>query len=320
MRSLVSDDNRKVYPLHNPGLLASSPFPFTYCRGITLVTPTHLAMTLGLKGSANVPPMHCILIPDGIRMRLLCLPLSDAPSRVLKAFRAPKFGSACAECKQLGEVATLALLQCEDEDGHLIALLLCPSREKGGNIHRFFIGTHGQCPNKNHEPSRTVNLAKEALAEVLVHVRPVTVEVLLLRHYSYPPIPKSLPQLSSDSLLSPVPGPVDFPDGITFAITPHSIDTLDALGFVPSPLQITHTDRQVVLETTLNLSGGCSSHVPYTIELRLLLRRLEGESASLCLYVKVRTSSSHAITTVLPLTLPSLESRSASIHGTSFTS
>ncbi|OJT04025.1 Vegetative incompatibility protein HET-E-1 [Trametes pubescens] len=285
MRSLATRGHDR-FDERSPGLLASSPHPFKDSSDITLVTPSHLATSLRLeRSSEDVPTMHCIFTPNGVRMRLLCLPLVGA-QHALEAFREVEIGSTCAECRRLGHADTLAFLQCQNRLGHLIALPLCRSREEGGSKHGLYIRTHGQCSDKWHRSYRTVALPKETLVVLLQQVRPAVVEVSLLRYDAHPPIPKSLRSNVVHANLDLWSG-YGLRNQLVFDIAPHSIYSLKAQGFVPSPLRVARSDRAIFLTTTLTFNGASRSRrAPPAIELGLSLTEVESWDTKACFSIK----------------------------------
>lgn len=95
------------------GLLTSSPTSFFHCSDIEPITSSSLAQILRIQEN-QVPPVHCIFTPEGVSMRLICLPLSGVPE-IRKAFQAPQSErDICVECGNMGELETLALLQCQE--------------------------------------------------------------------------------------------------------------------------------------------------------------------------------------------------------------
>lgn len=256
----------------NPGLLATSPDPFFHCGDITPIASSRLVHVLRLNQGSDCPPLHCIFTPEGVRMRLLCLPIAKVP-HFLDAFCwRQRSNSTCLECSRfgLGELNTLALLQCQDGYDHLIALPLSLSCEEGGNKAAFRIGSLGKCVGLwGHEPYHTIYLNNNEVAEVLERVRPTAVDVLLLRRYSHPPIPKSLQMCNDIPLL-------DLHQTV-FKIAPHSIDGLRPAHIVPSPLQAVHSEdrSEVTLTTTLSFVGiDDSSEAPRAIELSIRLNKI----------------------------------------------
>ncbi|KAL1945062.1 hypothetical protein VTO73DRAFT_2682 [Trametes versicolor] len=259
----------------DPGLLASSPSDFQCCRTTTPVMPSDLASRLRLNGSEDIPPLHCVFTPQGVRVHLLCLSLAKIP-QVSHAFWKGLGRDICPDCKPLRKTDVLALLQCEDTDGSLVALPLYQLRGGARNIGGgSLIGTHIQCTNWRHKPFHVVRLTKEALEEALEYVAPVAMEVSLLRQHSRPPMPKSLlpgnPVLRSTISL----WPGDRPDGVAFRLTPRSIEALQKLGFSPSPLRDVRSEREILLVTNLAHSVGSGTPpggaLQPTVQLRLTL-------------------------------------------------
>lgn len=326
LRSLDGCQDPRDYCLDNPCLLASSPAAFEHCRNITAVRPSHFASRLHLKGREDVPPLHCIITPQGIRVQLLCVNLATI-SQVMNAFWGANNQNPCADCAGRGKADVLAFLQCKDADDAIIALPLCwPRAMQHGNQYGLFVGTHVQCTKRSHQPFHTVRLSKAALEEALAHVGPVCIEVSLLRRHSVPPIPKSriYPSVRKDRTGSIDLWPGDDPDGVIFHISPRSIASLATLGFVPSALQVMRSEREIALGTTLShgavdrvLQDGESQP---TIQLRLVLRQPKSEhlwfltlwdtevniSATPVSVLKVRSGASFVARPVCPSRLISL--------------
>ncbi|KAL1945039.1 hypothetical protein VTO73DRAFT_2659 [Trametes versicolor] len=139
--------NSESYGADCPGLLASSPLSFMNCRNITPITPSHFASRLCLEEDEDVPPLLCVVTPQGIRLRLICVNLAEIPD-VMEAIRNSR-GTLCDGCLELDLAYTLALLQCEDEDGSIIALPLRQPREGARDGRGLFIGTHVQCSDQS---------------------------------------------------------------------------------------------------------------------------------------------------------------------------
>ncbi|EIW51946.1 HET-domain-containing protein [Trametes versicolor FP-101664 SS1] len=278
MHSLTkrSSSHEQLGP-HYPGLFASSPLAFTSASSITPVTPSRLATTLGLRGSEDVPPMDYVFTPEGVRMRLLCLPLSGS-QLILDTFRELRTGDACVRCRRLGDPTWIALLQCEDEYGHPIALPLYRPRNQGGNDQGLSVGTHSPCADvAGQEPYRTVHLSQEALSIILNRLQPKVVEVLLLRHFSRPSILKSLQP--DDDLPRLDLWRADHYQQVAFDIAPHSVDALRAQGFSPSSLQVTYSKTEITLRTTLEHSSGrYSSRAPKAVQVQLSLTDMSDDT------------------------------------------
>ncbi|EIW51941.1 uncharacterized protein TRAVEDRAFT_24684 [Trametes versicolor FP-101664 SS1] len=111
---------------------------------------------------------------------------------------------------------------------------------------------------RSHQPFHTVRLTKDALTEALAHVGPVSTEVSLLHHHTAPPIPKSRlhNSASRDRMGNIDLWPGDDPCGAVFQITPRSVASLATLGFVPSALEVTRSEREITLATTLAYGGA----------------------------------------------------------------
>lgn len=229
------------------GLLTSSPFSFSECSDITSIASSFFAQTLGIQES-EVPPVHCIFTPEGVSMRLRCLPLSAVPD-IRMAFVKRCTWDASERCA-LGNFDTLAVLQCQERRGtgttSILGLPLCRSRREGSGSNRCALSIGNHIHDEDYSVFyRAVSIETGALMELLKHV-PTTVEdVTLLRLYSGHSIPKSFQQLEetyyADWYFSDL-----FDDRIYITISPHSMDALKILGIVTSSLQVTHSEQEII--------------------------------------------------------------------------
>lgn len=262
------------------GLLARSPKSFVGSHNLTLLSPSDLASRLGLEGTKDVPPIHSLFTPQGVRIRLLCLEYTKMPQLPAQLWE-PLHLALCAECKRLGQADTLAILQCADRVG-LIALPLCRTRESGKARRGRFITTNvASCGKRFHCPYRAVVLTQDALAEALQVVSPTPIEVFLLPHDSkLPPRPRGTfshfgvclwPEWYSNDALA------------SFHIAPRSIRVLATLGVTPSPLHIQRAEEEIILTTTIQVA--CASATEYglregglvqTIRVQLVLTQING--------------------------------------------
>lgn len=261
------------------GLLANSPTSFPKYSDIILLASSSFAQTLNIPES-HVPPVNCIFTPEGVSMRLICLPLSGVPD-IRKALQGVQStGNTCAKCRELGELDTLALLQCLERDEmigtiSMFALPLRRSRREGGGGNRraFHIGGHFHDEDDDEWSYRTVSIEIGDLAELLKHVRPTVEDVTLLRHHPGPSVPKSLQRSGAfPYLLRHVPL-FQYLQQTVFEISPHSTDGLRTLGIDPSPLQVTHSEEEIILETTLAFHRDSGAGPTDVIALRLSLTK-----------------------------------------------
>lgn len=264
-----SDDGR--------GLLTSSPSSFSYCSDITSIASSFFAQTLRIQES-QVPPVHCIFTPEGVSMRFLCLQLSAVPD-IRKAFQglqSPR--NTCSGCT-LCEVETLAVLQCQARERRetgttsIIGLPLRRSRRGGSGSNRgaFSIGGHIHDGPSTSRFYRAVRIEIGVLMTLLEHVRPTVEDVTILRHHSGHSIPKDELQQRRilDSTMTYHLNPIYIIHrGTVFTISPHSMNALGTLGIVPSDLQVTRSELEIILETTLEFHGAGTT---YVVALRLSL-------------------------------------------------
>lgn len=260
LASLHAKENRMPGDIDGYGLLADSPAAFSGSGDVHPLSPTDFASRVGRR-KEDVPALHSIFTPQGIRMELLCIDLAQVP-HLRQTFMIPRYASVdeamCDDCFQLGHAHVLALLQCEDEDGALLALPLCEPRLESVARHGLLVITHINCARLLHHPVRTIRLARPALEEALEHLPagPESMNLSIVRHY-----PRSMVQNLSQDRFSETRGSssigrrfwrrVDQGGSGVFRIAPHSNQELAMLGFFLSPLQCWHFLGEVVLFTTL---------------------------------------------------------------------
>ncbi|KAL1948068.1 hypothetical protein VTO73DRAFT_12143 [Trametes versicolor] len=264
------------------GLLASSPTSFFDCDNIEPIASSHLAEILDTQEGV-VPPVHCIFTPEGVNMRLICLPLSEVPD-IRKAFHARQ--PARDICPGCG-VETVALLQCQKRckmgTTAILGLPLSRSRRAGGGSNRraFHIGNHTH-DNTYSWSYHTVRLEIRVLMKVLKHVRPTVEDVTILRHYSGPSVPKSLQPTRSSAipyLMFTALSILSYLKQTVFEISPYSMDALRTLGIDPSPLQVTHLEQEIILETTLAFHRDSRAGPIEDIALRLSIKNVSDRKA-----------------------------------------
>lgn len=166
--SFSSDDNQYDTNLTPPGsLFASSPRDFKGCQDIVPVSSFHFSSMLGLQDKEDVPPIHCVFTPQGVRVQLLRLNIAEIP-KFMETFRTNLRLGHCSDCSQ-SQAATFAFLQCQDGNGSLVALPLCSPREETNR--GMIIGIHTTCPRWWHVPDRTVRMTRKELVHALSTLR-----------------------------------------------------------------------------------------------------------------------------------------------------
>ncbi|KAL1944998.1 hypothetical protein VTO73DRAFT_2618 [Trametes versicolor] len=288
IRPKLSSYSIRLHFLDNPSLLASGLRAFREGAHITPIAPSALALRLRLK---EVPSLHCVFTPHGVRVQLLSLNLASLSVH----WAGLGCWDSCSDCLRM-KADTLALLQCEDESGSLIALpLRQPRDEAGGSGRGILIGTHIQCNESRHgiqmfsdevhHPFHTVCLPKVALAEILEHVTPTIIDVCLLRHHSKPASTKLAVESGTGRRYSTFEATWLFFAGnykqpLDFRIPPRDIEALGILGFVvETPLQVrfvkTDKSKSLIVDTSLTFNGGNipsrTKECPQTIQLTLTL-------------------------------------------------
>ncbi|KAI0824552.1 hypothetical protein BC628DRAFT_419976 [Trametes gibbosa] len=229
-----------------PGLLAGSTSSFLEAGAITKLSPGMFADRFDASRNICVPPLNCIFTPQGAIMELLCF---DLPANIHMTF--PKDQDGERECSHGARV--LALLQCKDAHGSLIALPLLHSGSNPRLHESFNVSTHPEDTFGAPQPFHFVRVTKAALSEVKT---PITIRrVSLLRHYPGPLTPKSLlpgftrePQLSVLHLRQKHGN-----EGPEFAIPRWVAKQMEAVGCKIAPLVVIPDANRtkVILKTTI---------------------------------------------------------------------
>lgn len=288
LTSLHTKDDRMPGETDSYGLLADSPSAFSGSSDIYTLSPEDFASRIR-RAKKDVPSLHSVFTPQGVRIELLCIDLAQVPE-LCQTFVVPRHAcvaeAMCGDCLQLGHAHVLALLQCEDQGGALIALPLCEPPSGLGNRHGLLVVTHINCARLLHQPVRIIRLTRYALLEVLRHLplglNPTSLSIL--RHYS---ARSMVPNLSRDYSFE-TRGPssidhefwqsVDQRGDSVFRIAPRCDQELGMLGFELSPLRCQRLIGEVALSTTLteflrpDPRDGPSKRVPRGItELKITL-------------------------------------------------
>lgn len=75
-------------------------------------------------------------------------------------------------------------------------------------------------------------------------------------------------------------------DFMAFEISPHSMEALRTLDIVPSPLQVTRSEQEIILKTTLAFHGNRRAGTTDAIELRISITKQSDYEAEACFSVK----------------------------------
>ncbi|KAI0823471.1 hypothetical protein BC628DRAFT_509252 [Trametes gibbosa] len=269
LHSFEGESSSSAWHTHSPCLLAQSPSDFWVDREISPLSSDEFAVRVRRK-LEDVPSLHCVFTPHGIRIQLLCIELSQIPKALLAL-------DICDDCTELGHAYAFALLQCEDEEGYVLALPLCHPRStiRTG----VTIATHIQCEVGYHRPHRVVFLSPETLCEILDCPSSITKsEVCLLRNLEVPATPKSgRAPFALKHNLNLWPG--DRGDGIDFRIAPHCYEELRVLGFDLLPLCVLERSAAQVIVSTCLVSDP-DSHLhsgesKLTVQVQLSLTSLQ---------------------------------------------
>lgn len=257
---------------HLPSLLAPSPTHFEGVGDVTPLAPANFAVRLNKPPWYELPPLHCVFTPQGVRVRLLGTLLFRNHRVAQAVLNADRRVDGCDGCARLArpDACTLVLLRCQDGAGAVIALALycqSPSIEGQENL---TIASHAYCGNSNHAPFRIVRISRDALDEVRNLLSPTSVKVYILRHYRGP--------LATEGRrigFATQPGVELWPTGpgreASFCFAPGCVEELNAVGFRASPLQCQRSVEEIALTTYLE--RGEPEEPDQRIRARLTLTR-----------------------------------------------
>lgn len=250
-------------PRSSTCLFARSAADF-YNSDISPISTQEFAALLGRDPSAhNFPSAKCFSNPQGVTCRFLCIDLTDLPL-LHQAIFALVDDKGCEACRGQGQARALALLQCKDSAGSLIALPLCgPTLVLREAWKGVAIGTHVSCnadPYHPHNPFRLVRLRPEAVAASLAYLLPEHVEVCFARHD-----PRDWPGRHLQPDIASTTGPQLQERGLHFDLGRASLATsaqsiplaeesglyLHTLGFTITPLRCRCLGEEISLTTSL---------------------------------------------------------------------
>ncbi|KAH9854735.1 heterokaryon incompatibility protein-domain-containing protein [Lenzites betulinus] len=292
---------------HPTGLLASSPREFRETTDIKSVSHTDFLSLLSggspsLEAHPEVPPLHCVFTPQGIRLQVLAIDLAELPQVATAAISIPYIGlrnlsmDDYGHCLELGRACSLAILRCTGSNDELIALALFgPASGEQDHNSGVSIATHAKCrPSCPGRPSyRVVRLTQNAVKTLQAHLSPTPKHVVLLRHSGFPtrrtetltpihlwPFTAEERRRRFDMLHTFIPGPP-----ADFQLAPTCKAELRALGFTITPLscQRVHAGMTVLMNTVLtadSLQEGLvlSQHIQINIVLTRMQERAEGNT------------------------------------------
>ncbi len=223
-------------------------------------------------GSSWAPPLHCVFTPQGVRIQLLLIPLTDLPQVLEDTVDVRQtWAEGCDDCRGLPIATAIALLQCQSKGGSFIALPLCHQDETRASREAYAIAPFMSCNHWLHEaPFRTMHIEGEVVKaaieiglgrRIIRSEKPSTpspMEVLLLRHSRQPLLRKSRHPRSA--LKNPInmwapsqPHARTITSNTTFQVAHEDNEELGALGFQMSDLEHDAQPEQsrVLLSTTL---------------------------------------------------------------------
>lgn len=213
------------------------------------------------SSARDFPSPQCFSDIRGVTARFLCIDLTDLPLLHQAIFTLVN-PQGCEACIGRGQARVLALLQCRDNAGSLIALPLCgPSLIAGRSWRGVTIGTHFPCSaDTPHNPFRLVRLSKDAVAASLAYLLPEPVEVCFARHDNHDWPGRHLQQDTPST-----PGPRLQERGLHFdlgrlgltssaqsiPLAEESAFYLHTLGFTITPLRCRRREEGIALTTSL---------------------------------------------------------------------
>ncbi|KAL1944197.1 hypothetical protein VTO73DRAFT_3382 [Trametes versicolor] len=257
------------------GLLAHSPRSFQSSRDVISLYPeefwSRLSCGLSSTPSSNLslaaPPLHCVFTPQGVRVQLLCVELPDEETHQLTLSCRSSNLAPSASCFLHGTEGTsdyLALLQCEDGHGSILALVLTPPVAATGG-HRGLNVANSLSFEYPYRPScRLVLLCQRAINDIQTCLR--SEEVTILRCSPLGPelcdntslnIRVSLwragVRLDHAEFSVSEEAIIPYPPLAKFYLAPWCAERLRVLGFSISPLNVEYTQsgQQIVLSTSL---------------------------------------------------------------------
>lgn len=241
-----------------PCLLASSPSAFEHANDIVHLSASQFESRIGLASSTDsswAPPLHCVFTPQGVRIQLLLIPLTDLPQVLEDTVDVRQtWAEGCDDCRDLPIATVIALLQCQSKGGSFIALPLCHQDETRASREAYAIAPFMSCNHWLHEaPFRTMHIEGEVLKAAIeaglgrtirkeAPSTPTPMEVLLLRHFRQPLLrksrqPHSTLKRSINLWVHSQPYTRAVTSNTTFRIAHEDNEELGALGFQMSDLE-----------------------------------------------------------------------------------
>ncbi|KAH9852650.1 hypothetical protein C2E23DRAFT_144253 [Lenzites betulinus] len=250
-----------------PALLAPSPEIFGNSRYLRTISPADFASRLGIN-IEDVPPLHAVVTPQGVHMKLLCLDLHrfpDAVDAIADLWEPFPPTYTCIDCMRLPRAHLLAFLRCQNGNDDLLALPLChprPGVETG-----LYVAPQVYCPHIHLQINlqRVVNVTQENVDQLLERWSVSAVDVSILHHQwpldSYTP-PRHRIKRPGHLLFWPEDTYVT--SAVDFELSPDSAKDLKQLGFYMSPLQCSQSHRAIDLSFMLYSQ---SIYRPWTTDL-----------------------------------------------------
>ncbi|KAH9846486.1 hypothetical protein C2E23DRAFT_890807 [Lenzites betulinus] len=234
-----------------PGLVAYTPSDFRGCGDISKIAPADFASKLQLD-IQDIPPLHVMFTPQGVRINLLCVDLYKFPdlAKFIPKLELTREETCCEECAQLPHAYLLALLQCQTR-GNLIALALHHPPPDVGMPKGLCPGTRELCAKHwlfGKRRSHVFPLQEEALTEILARPSLSVVDLSVLLCLSRPETFKG--RLVYVFRVEEIDlWPKNKLDAVKFDFDSDCIPELDAQGYHLSPMTVTHSsgDKTAIL-------------------------------------------------------------------------
>ncbi|KAI0828041.1 heterokaryon incompatibility protein-domain-containing protein [Trametes gibbosa] len=254
------------HPGSRPGLLATDPLFFCYSGDFSVTSPAEFASRLHLQ-IEDVPPLHAVVTPQGVRIKLLCVDLDRFVNiaQSIQGLKPLPEKYTCDDCSRLPRAHLLAILQCQNREGDLLALPLRqppPGVGKGLHVESQADCTHTQFWTGSQ---RVLVLREIALGKLLMHQSLFTVSVSILHH---PLLPSTSISMTSADLRKGFTRSwlEDVHSAVDFEYNSDSVRELDKLGFSLTPLTRTRSPAMgtMLLSFTLSSYSICR---PWTADL-----------------------------------------------------
>ncbi|KAI0827272.1 hypothetical protein BC628DRAFT_1368623 [Trametes gibbosa] len=280
------------------GLLARAPADFEFAVDDVPLLPADFAVRIGMS-EGELPPLHCTFTPQGVRVQVLCIDLSDIPqgSTALATLNDSDAPCSCRESRPACH--SLALLQCENlSDGTLVALPMCHPILSAGEPAGLIVSTQSTCGRERHSAFRVVRLARAFLQDSGVR-NSIALHEVFIRMSSAPPANQDPPPA-----LDPA---------FSISFDPGCLEDLQTLGFSASPLRINGLPGQENVMLPQNPYEGFRLNVSAATTLSCGRRPFPQRPEQL-IEVQIDLAIDYALRSIGPLAIPRLLGQYPAVH------